>query len=68
MSTEDAGSVTVTRPEQDHQLAALALVLLGLLAAVAASRFGWHDLNLMAVATNAAGLTLLTQRATRPNA
>ncbi|HTV07816.1 MAG TPA: hypothetical protein VMD97_02070 [Candidatus Aquilonibacter sp.] len=61
MSDQDAGTVTVVKPGET-QVTALALVVIGLLACAAASRFGWHDLNTMAIGANAAGLTLLTQR------
>lgn len=43
------------------QTTPLILVLMGLVACALAERFGYRDLVTIAVATNAAGLALLTQ-------
>lgn len=47
------------------QVTPLSLVALGLLACALAEHFGYRDLVTIAVATNAAGLALLTQSQTR---
>ena len=45
----------------DRQFTPLMLVFMGLLACALAEHFGFRDLVTIAVATNAAGLALLTQ-------
>lgn len=49
------------RPSYARQTTPLILVVIGLLACALAERFGYRDLVTIAVATNAAGLALLTQ-------
>ena len=49
------------RRQYRQQTTPLALVLMGLLACTLAEHLGYRDLVTIAVATNAAGLALLTQ-------
>lgn len=48
-----------------RQTTPLVLVITGLLACASAEHFGFRDLVTIAVATNAAGLALLTQNRTQ---
>ena len=50
-----------SRTEYTRQTTPLVLVLMGLLACTLAEHLGYRDLVTIAVATNAAGLALLTQ-------
>lgn len=53
--------MTKCRTGEAKQVTPLALVLMGLLACTLAEHLGYRDLVTIAVATNAAGLALLTQ-------
>ncbi len=52
-------------PRNARQTTPLLLVVIGLLTCMAAEHFGFRDLVTIAVATNAAGLALLTQNHTQ---
>ena len=52
-------------PRSGKQTTPLVLVITGLIACALAEHFGFRDLVTIAVATNAAGLTLLTQHHTQ---
>ena len=52
-------------PRNARQTTPLLLVVIGLLACAAAEHFAFRDLVTIAVATNAAGLALLTQNHTQ---
>ena len=57
--------MTYVNPGSVKQTTPLALVALGLVACGLAERFGYRDLVTISVATNAAGLALLTQNRTQ---
>ncbi|MCA1596995.1 MAG: hypothetical protein LC772_11300 [Chloroflexi bacterium] len=53
--------MTWTGPDAARRATPLVLVVTGLVACAVAERLGYRDLVTIAVATNAAGLALLTQ-------
>ena len=57
--------MTCVNPGGAKQTTPLALVVTGLIACALAEHFGFRDLVTIAVATNAAGLALLTQNHTQ---
>ena len=57
--------MTFINPGSSKQTTPLILVVTGLLACALAEHLGFRDLVTIAVATNAAGLTLLTQHHTQ---
>ncbi|MGI4829447.1 MAG: hypothetical protein ACRYFU_26385 [Janthinobacterium lividum] len=57
--------MTWVNPGQARQTTPLVLVITGLVACALAEHFGFRDLVTIAVATNAAGLALLTQNHTQ---
>lgn len=57
--------MTWVNPGQARQTTPLVLVIIGLFACALAEHFGFRDLVTIAVATNAAGLALLTQNHTQ---
>ncbi len=57
--------MTSINPGSGRQTTPLLLVALGLAACAAAEHLGFRDLVTIAVATNAAGLALLTQQHTQ---
>lgn len=57
--------MTNVRPSDTKQLLPMMLVVTGLVACALAEHFGFRDLVTISVATNAAGLALLTQHNTQ---
>ncbi len=57
--------MTYVNPSVAKQTTPLALVLMGLVACALAEYLGYRDMVTIAVATNAAGLALLTQNHTQ---
>lgn len=57
--------MTCVNPGHGRQTTPLVLVVTGLIACALAEHFGFRDLVTIAVATNAAGLALLTQNHTQ---
>lgn len=57
--------MTYLNPGNARQTTPLMLVVTGLMACALAEHFGFRDLVTIAVATNAAGLALLTQNHTQ---
>lgn len=57
--------MTWINPGSNRQTTPLMLVITGLVACALAEHFGFRDLVTIAVATNAAGLALLTQHQTQ---
>ena len=57
--------MTCVNPGQSRQTTPLLLVVTGLMACALAEHFGFRDLVTISVATNAAGLALLTQNHTQ---
>ena len=57
--------MTYVNPVSARQTTPLVLVVVGLIACALAEYFGYRDLVTISVATNAAGLALLTQNHTQ---
>ena len=57
--------MTCLNPGQTRQTTPVVLIVVGLIACALAEHFGFRDLVTIAVATNAAGVALLTQNHTQ---